>query len=375
MTAVHATLILSSPWMLGFLAVIVVPWLIARRAHPTTQEIGLATTAFVLAAARQQSSWRRSVHWLVPLLRSLLVAAVVIAAAGPRWQPIDEAARPAPHHRVAILDDSPAGHASAAFTAALESLAEAAGDVDERWRLDRVAPSDAAAGQLPDDTGFVAITDGAAPSSLLRHQLADWTIRGGHLLVLLGPANTPPNAPEFATWLGGLTGVQLRERRQTAGEPLRKPAASPAGSARLDGVSVRTHAVLDLQERSRGGHALTEPRVLLETEQSEPLLVIRGVGRGCVAISAVPWRVAAADLAPNEQPWTDLPAWPVFPSVVDDLLALMAATTGPPPAFADRHLDWLPRVNLARALLMLALGLAATEALAVLGTGQGRAEP
>ena len=142
----------------------------------------------------------------------------------------------------------------------------------------------------------------------------------------------------------------------------------------MAGPSVHTHAALHLQPRSGGGHALAEPRVLLETKQAEPLLVIRGVGQGCVAISAVPWSVAA-DQAPEEQSWTDLPAWPVFPDVVDGLLTAMAATAARlPPAFGDGPGGWWPDGNLAAAFVLLALGLAAAEAIAVLGTGQGGAE-
>lgn len=375
MPVVSATLILSSPWMLGFLAVITVPWLIAWWARPATRPVGLATTAFVLVAARQQSRWRRSTRWLIPLLRSLLVAAVVIAAAGPRWQPMQEAALPHPRGRIAILDDSPAGHASAAFVAAVASVAESAAHVDDTWQLDRIASTDAAAGQLPGDTGLVVLSDAAHPSPRLRQLLTDWTVRGGRLLVLLGPATTPPESPGVAAWLDDLAGVQVGDRRHTAGVPLRSPAAAPGGPGDIAGPSVRTHAALQLQQRGGAPHALAEPRVLLETAQSEPLLVIRGVGQGCVAISAVPWSVAAADQAPNEQTWTDLPAWPVFPAVVDDLMTAMAATASRlPPTFGDGHQGWLSRVHLAGALLMLALGLAAAEAIAVLGTGQGRAE-
>ena len=373
-TAVFATLILSNPWILGFLTVITVPWLIALRARPAPQQIGLATTAFVLAAARQQSRWQRSTRWLVPLLRSLLLAAVVIAAAGPHWQPAEEAVHPAPHG-IAILDESPAGHASAALAAAMVSLAESAGNLDATWRLDRFAPTDAAAGRLPDDTGLVVITEAAQLSSALRQRLTEWTVRGGRLLVLLGPANTPPQHTEVAAWLSGLAGVQVGDRRDTAGEPLHIPATSPGGPAGIDGPSVRTHALLKMQERSGGGHPLTEPRVLLETEQAEALLLTRGVGRGCVAVSAVPWRVAAADLPPDTEPWTDLPAWPLFPAVVEDLLSSMAATAiGTPPAFRPDQQAWWSGVNLAGALLMLALGLAAAEAIAVLVTGQGRSQ-
>ena len=374
MPVVSATLILSSPWMLGFLAVITVPWLIALRARPAAQQIGLATTGFVLVAARQQSRWRRSTRWLVPLLRSLLVAAVVIAAAGPRWQPMQEAPLPPSRHRVVILDDAPAGHASAAVAAAIASVAESAGHVDDSWPLNRITSTDAAAGQLPDDTGLVVLSDGTHLPPFLRLQLTNWTVRGGRLLVLLGPASTPPDTSEVAAWLNETAGVRVGDRRQRAGETVQIPATRPGGPARMAGPSVHTHAALHLQPRSGGGHALAEPRVLLETKQSEPLLVIRGVGQGCVAISAVPWSVAA-DQAPEEQSWTDLPAWPVFPDVVDGLLTAMAATAARlPPAFGDGPGGWWPDGNLAAAFVLLALGLAAAEAIAVLGTGQGRAE-
>lgn len=374
MTAVSATLLLSSPWMLGFLAVLAVPWLIAVRARPATQQIGLATTVFVLMAARQQSRWRRSTRWLVPLLRSLLVAAVVIAAAGPRWQPSDEHA-PVSRHRVAIIDGSPTGQASAAVAAAIESLAEPTGMLDDTWQLDRVAPRDAAADGLPDDTGLVVLADGAHLSTPLQHRLTNWIVHGGRLLVLLGPADTLPDNQEVATWLNALAGVQVGGHRRTAGDTLHIPSTRPGGPQRIAGPFVRTHAVLNLQDRSGAGHTLTAPRVLLATEQGEPLLLTRGVGLGCVAISAIPWSVAAADLPPDEQPWSDLPAWPVFPAVVEDLLASFAATaSSPPPVFHDGRRGWWQDMNLSEVFLVLALCLAAAEAIAVQGTGQGRAE-
>lgn len=316
MPAVLATLTFAAPAMLGFLAAAVLPWLIARRHRPAMQAVGLATTALVITAARRRPRWKRPLAWLIPFLRSLLIAAVVTATAGPTWlsQPQPERS---PSRRVLILDDSAQFQASRAIGAAVEALAEADAGNEQAWISHTVPSAAVTSGSLPDDIRIVILADGAAPSTAVKKALRAFCDRGGGLLVLLGPASTSAEAAPLTEWLADAAGIRLAGVRSDGHQSIRRPSGTWTWLPALAGPTVATHAVLE---------PLTSCQSLLETVgSSQPLLVACRRGQGTTVVSALPWTLPKPHISgqPGDA-WSDLPAWPVFLEIVADVCDMVA---------------------------------------------------
>lgn len=125
------------PWALAGLTLIAVPFLLhllARRDPPTRIFPALR---YLLEATQEREQRRKLQHWLLLLVRTLLVAALVLAAAGPSL-----ARRGLPGHApaalVLVLDNSASSGAIADGTRRLDGLKEAA-----RAALGRATPDDA----------------------------------------------------------------------------------------------------------------------------------------------------------------------------------------------------------------------------------------
>jgi len=110
--SVLASLSLAEPWMLGFLAAVALPPLVAWLARPRPRVVGLATVALVIRAARGRGIARRVVDWLPTIARMVMVAVMAVAAAVPGFTPESPTAANEPEEPralplVVVLDGSP----------------------------------------------------------------------------------------------------------------------------------------------------------------------------------------------------------------------------------------------------------------------------
>ncbi len=125
------------PWLLVGLAAAAVPLLlhlVQQREPPT---VVFPAVRYLQDATRQHERRLRLRHWLLLLLRTLLIASLVFAAAGPTL-PRGGAATHAPTALVLILDNSASSAVVADGTPRLEALRTAA-----RGVLSRAQPADA----------------------------------------------------------------------------------------------------------------------------------------------------------------------------------------------------------------------------------------
>ncbi len=377
LTTVHATLLLGSPWMLVFLAALAVPWLIARATRAPLRQVSLGTTSFVLRAARQHRFWKR-LPWVLAVLRSLVIAAVVLGAAEPIWLS-RSAESEAPGFGVVVLDVDAVSGRSAPVVAAIEATGRAnAAQQSPRWRVTKLSASYGSSGVMPEDTRLIILTDGAVPSPAIRSQLAEWIDGGGQVWVLLGPRSIASQNGWVASWLAENVDIDVDGTRSGLPERIRSrlPAGHPITT--LAGPSVETHAVL----KPSGSAAinLKEPAddsslVVMETaETRSPLLVVRALGRGQVVVSALPWSLAPLNDGRRELAWSDLAAWPAFPVVIEELLTTCqtAARGSGLPARRGHALSWLTGTRLTGGLLTGAMLLLACEALFFKGSRSRR---
>ncbi len=380
-TAVFATLSFASPWMLVFLAGVLLPWIVRRRSQLVSHRVGFATTAFVLTAARRQKRWQKPVRWALPLVRSLVVAAVAIAAAEPFWGgPVSSSSTTA--DRVLFVDNAPAGRASEAVLSAIASLTDPQAFPQARWSVTRLTADDASAAAVSPEAGVVMLADGARPSVAFRRRLATWVRGGGRLVVLLGPQTVGPQQGAPDRWLEELAGVQIGTALAHEPEGVRAVVATVEPAASLAGVSVRRHVTLRMLQpaSTSGGSLLSRPTTLLETTGSaEPLLIARRVGRGQVLVSAIPLSTPArtannVDTMPAG--WSDLAAWPVFPAVVEEVLEFEVSSEQASGRRGPAAWSFFGRVQLSLAGFCVLVALLATAVEAVLvGSRQPRREP
>jgi len=115
----------SAPWLLPGLAAAAIPLLLhlfARRIPPT---VVFPATRYLAETARAQHRRLTLQHWLLLLVRTLLIAALVLGAAGPTL-PSSGIATHAPVALTLILDNSLSSAATAGGTPVLERLRGAA---------------------------------------------------------------------------------------------------------------------------------------------------------------------------------------------------------------------------------------------------------
>lgn len=125
------------PWALAGLAAAIVPFLLhlLTRRDPPSQVF--PAVRYLVEATQEREQRRRLQHWLLLLIRTLLIVALVLAAAGPSI-----ALRGVPGHApaalVLVLDNSVSSGAVAEGTPRLAALTQAA-----RAALQRATPDDA----------------------------------------------------------------------------------------------------------------------------------------------------------------------------------------------------------------------------------------
>jgi hypothetical protein len=125
------------PWVLFGLPLAGLPLLlhlIQRRDPPTVE---FPAVRYLVQVTEEHQRRLRLRHWLLLLVRTLLILALVLAAAGPS-APLRQAAGHAPSALVLVLDDSPSSGAVVAGTSRLTELRAAA-----RRIFERASPSDA----------------------------------------------------------------------------------------------------------------------------------------------------------------------------------------------------------------------------------------
>ena len=93
--------------MLGWLAAASIPVVLHLWNRHRRKDIDWAAMRFLLAAIQRRSRLRRIEHWLLLALRTLLICAVVFAAARPYAEsrrPVAAAGQPV--HRIVVIDGS-----------------------------------------------------------------------------------------------------------------------------------------------------------------------------------------------------------------------------------------------------------------------------
>lgn len=126
----HPAVLLGLP----LAAVPLILHLVQRRDPPTVE---FPAVRYLVQVTQEHQRRLRLRHWLLLLVRTLLIVALVLAAAGPS-APLREAASHTPSALVVILDDSPSSGAVLAGTPRLTGLRRTADRI-----LDRATPSDA----------------------------------------------------------------------------------------------------------------------------------------------------------------------------------------------------------------------------------------
>lgn len=125
------------PWLLLGLPLAAVPLilhLIQRRDPPT---VDFPAVRYLVQVTQEHQRRLKLRHWLLLLIRTLLILALLLAAAGPS-APLREAVSHTPSALVLILDDSPSSGVIVAGAPRLTQLRAAAAHV-----LERATPSDA----------------------------------------------------------------------------------------------------------------------------------------------------------------------------------------------------------------------------------------
>jgi hypothetical protein len=124
------------PWVLIGLPLAAVPLilhLVQRRDPPTVE---FPAVRYLVQVTEEHQRRLRLRHWLLLLVRTVLILALIVAAAGPS-APLREAASHSPSALVLIVDDSPSSGAVLAGSPRLSELRAAA-----RRILEKATPSD-----------------------------------------------------------------------------------------------------------------------------------------------------------------------------------------------------------------------------------------
>ena len=126
-----------SPWVLAGLPLAAIPLvlhLIQRRDPPTVE---FPAVRYLVQVTQEHQRRLRLRHWLLLLVRTIIIVALVLAAAGPS-APLKQAASHAPSALVLVLDDSPSSGVVVSGTPRLNELRAAAKRI-----LTQATPSDA----------------------------------------------------------------------------------------------------------------------------------------------------------------------------------------------------------------------------------------
>jgi hypothetical protein len=358
---------IAQPWMLPWLAAVVVPivlaWLAMRRPRP----VRFGPTEFVARAARRQLVTRGGVSLPLTAVRVAAVAVAALAAARPFTTALGRPAGAAGTARAVprvecVVDDVGGDHdATRDVRRALEALREVRGHVSSPGRTQVAVVTPAAAGRDASTAPMLFIVgDGTVPDAAAARQIATAVSDGAAVLICIGPRSmAKPVRGRLGAWLDDLTGVTL------SGGPVHLAGAGiavapevlpgqvdAAGFSPLPGPTVDVVAPLMVAGTER--HDIGRPKVLARTLPQElPLLVEVRRGRGAACIAALPLSLPERSVgAVADLPWSDLAAWPVFVPLVDQLVERLQTT-----AAAAGQTAGPKRLPLGPLLIALACGL------------------
>jgi hypothetical protein len=287
------------PWMLAALPAVALPLLLhllARREPPT---VAFPAVRYLRTATAEHQRRFRLQHWLLLLLRMLLILALVLAASGPTMQLAG-----VPGHAagalVVIVDNSASSGAMVGGTPELEKLVQAA-----RQALGRATP---------DDAVWLVPADGrprrGSPASLatLLDSLTVLPTRLdlGHAVTLANEILADDPRPGEILLLSDLQATALTAARMRAPLIVSSPSDAPPANRGVVAVDAGP------QPWTRDGGRLT---VSVAGDSSSPLAVTARLGNGPpretlvrpgdsvsmpLASSTDGWYVASAELAPDE---------------------------------------------------------------------------
>jgi hypothetical protein len=232
------------PWLLLGLVAAAIPILLHLRQQQEPPTVRFPAVRYLLDATRQHERRLRLRHWLLLALRTLLVIALVLAAAGPSL-PVGGVATHPPTALALILDNSLSSGAVSGGTLRLDRLREGARDI-----LATATPSDA----------LWLITADGVPRRGSPGELRA-------IVDTLTPASRRLDLGEVVTIAGGIV----------------------ESDARSGGVVV----VTDLQESAVGPAEVRVP-VLVVADDQEP---ISDLGIAVLDVGAQPWGLDGARLS------------------------------------------------------------------------------
>ena len=229
------------PWVLLGLGAASIPLLLHLRQHREPPTVTFPAVRYLLDATRQHERRLRLRHWLLLLLRTLLILALVLAAAGPS-APMRVVATHPPTALALVFDNSLSSGAVAGGTPRIDALRHAAREV-----VDRATPSDAL-----------------------------WLLAADGIPRRLGPDGMR----------AALDTLTPSARRLDLGEAIGVAAEAVRGDARPGGVVV----VTDLQSSAITPAAATVP--ILVVAVREPVVTNLGITR--LVLGAQPWGLDGA---------------------------------------------------------------------------------
>ena len=286
------------PWALAGLALAGIPillHLLARREPPT---VVFPATRYLAQAAQHHQRRLQLQHFLLLLVRALVVVALVLAAAGPSW-PTAGLGNHAPTAAVVILDNSLSSGAIAGGVPVLDGLKAAAREVVDR--------------ATPEDRVWLLTADGIARQGTPAAQrgridTATATTRRADLgvLVQLGaeilagqslPGEVIVISDLQLTALGGQARVPITVLR---------PAAAPPGNGGIGTLDIGSQpwgpdgGTASLLLRGSGGQA--RPVTLVVDGRAPKQLLVPVGGVGTQRLSGIPpgWWAVKASLDPDE---------------------------------------------------------------------------
>ena len=365
----------DAPHLLLWLLAVAVPLVLAWWARRRLPSLAFGGFRLLRLAAGRAAARPRGGRWWMTWLRMLLLAAAVLAAAGPAFRPVGPAAGlPGVSGNVWVVAAGGPGLSAAgsAGSAKAVTAALAAADLKQEsltLRTD-VELAEAARKARPGDV--IAICDGLVPTPSQAQRLWRWVEAGGAAVALLGPESlAEPDWPSWSESLADRTGVSLLPVKDAQDDGLMAAAdllptavgpMSREGLISIPGPTVNRLLQLVLPAPQ------TELKILASARRSaSPVVVCKPLGRGAVTVSALPLRLDAAKQFDRDEVasrWSDLPAWPVFPAFVRGLLE--ATVHQCQSASADRAVPWseglLAGGLIAVAFLALAVDAANTTA-------------
>lgn len=217
--------------------------------------------------------------------------------------------------RVLCIDGTPAGGADERETFFLARALQLHRSGMGQGMEVRVAPFFDLATELDGDEQLVILANVTSVDADERARLGQLLERGGNLLVALGDQVDPARLSDS---LGDLLPAQLGERKVGTGADARRLQLGEPGHAVVEELARIADYVHDVTVT---GLVVATPkdgaRVLIETEDGEPVLIEQAIGRG----RALLWTTSL------DRAWTSAPVSPVYPILLHQLIGHLTASS------------------------------------------------